>query len=117
MSEPERVHTSELYESERPRSRPARPGRLTNGTLQLKLRDSKSSPPPPVLFPGYRRASSRLDRVLPMVLPESRLPTRLTNSVFSAKACRTCSGVAGLIGWVSRPVQKSQQPGSGLRLR
>src|SRR5215204_410354 len=50
------VQTSELYDNVKPRSNPARPGRLTSGRFQLKFRDNGFSPPPPVSFIGSTRA-------------------------------------------------------------
>src|SRR5438270_13612679 len=62
MEFPARVQTSELYESVKPRSRP-RPGRPTSGKLQLKLFDSKSSPPVPVRLCGSSRAIAKSEAV------------------------------------------------------
>src|SRR5262245_30728417 len=46
------VQTNELRERPRSRSIPALPGRLTIGALQLKLRESRSSPDVPTRFSG-----------------------------------------------------------------
>src|SRR5690349_24926982 len=53
MYGPERVQTIEEYDSPRPRSNPARPGKLNNGTLQVP---SRVSIPLPGWFLGFTRA-------------------------------------------------------------
>src|SRR5258706_8173881 len=75
----------ELYASDNPRSRPPRPGRPTNGMLQLKLRESGSSPPPPVRFRGSRRAVDE-----PAEMLSSGPEFVLTPLVDRSRSCSMC---------------------------
>src|SRR5215204_7426164 len=62
------VQTSELYDRDNPKSRPARPGRNTTGRFQLKFRESGFSASPPVSFSGSSRADDESESIGPELL-------------------------------------------------
>src|ERR1043165_2528945 len=88
MYGPERVHTTEEYESAKPRSKPLRPGKLSSGTVHAASRAN-------IPLPGWFRGSTRAeinDVAVALGDPLSTIvASKFDNSIDSSKPRRTYS--------------------------